>query len=76
MIQNQKICITIKFGDITITPGDLIFIDECSMVVIYKSHEKIVLKRILDVVKNEKNIVNDIFLNKTTEDIINKRGAF
>lgn len=42
------------FGDITITPGDLIFIDECSMVVIYKSHEKIVLKRILDVVKNEK----------------------
>lgn len=66
----------IKFGDVTITPGDLIFIDECSMVVIYKSHEKTVLKKVLNAVKNEKNIVNDIFMNKSTEDILDKRGAF
>lgn len=66
----------IYFGDVKITPGDLIFIDECSMVVIYKNKEKIVLERALATLSNENSIVNDIWLNKEVDDIVKKRGYF
>ena len=52
------------------------FIDECSMVVIFKKHEKEVIKRILTTIKNETNIINDIYKNITVEKIVEERGYF
>lgn len=66
----------IKIDNITITPGDLIFIDECSLVVIYQKYEKEVIERVLQTFKNEKNIINDILERKKVEQIIIDRGAF
>lgn len=66
----------IKIDGITINPGDLIFIDACSMVVIYKSTEDIVLNKVLNSLKNEKLIVEDIFSFKDTSEIIKLRGNF
>lgn len=66
----------VKIGGEAVTPEDLIFIDDCSMVVIYKKTEKAVIERVLDVIKNEKYIANDIFQNIDTNDIIEKHGDF
>ena len=66
----------IKIDNIVINPKDLIFIDECSMVVIYRNTEQEVLKRLIHTVDNEKNIVNDIYCNKNIEEIVANRGTF
>ena len=61
---------------VTITPGDLIFIDECAMVVIYESHIQEVLTKVSTTIGNEKNIANDILSNKNTQEILANRGDF
>lgn len=66
----------VKIDGKTINPGDLIFIDECAMVVIYKKYEQEVIKRVLDVFYNEKAIVNDIVNNKHIDEILENRGTF
>jgi len=66
----------IKIRGVTITPKDLIFIDECSMVVIYQKNEKEVIDRVLDVIQNEINISNDIFSNIDISSILKHRGNF
>ena len=66
----------IQINNEIISPGDLIFIDECSMVVIYNKYKDIVLKQTLNKIESEKNIEKDILLNKTTETIISTHGAF
>ena len=66
----------IKFGDAVINPGDLIFVDECAMVVIYKEFEKDILEKILNTTINESNIIADICNYKSPQDIKNTRGAF
>lgn len=66
----------IIINNITISPGDLIFMDDCSMVVIYRKTEKNILDRIIKTINNEKNIVNDILTNVDTKEIIRNRGNF
>lgn len=66
----------INIDGITISAGDLIFIDECSMVVIFKKYEKEIIRRIMQTIKNETNIINDIYKNVTVEKIVEKRGYF
>lgn len=61
---------------ITITPGDLIFIDECAMVIIYESCIQEVLAKVSATIDNEKNIANDILSNKNTQEILSNRGNF
>lgn len=60
----------------TIYPGDLIFIDECAIVVIYQKYEKEILERVLQTFKNEKDIISDIVSEKNVYDICNERGSF
>jgi regulator of RNase E activity RraA/CMP-N-acetylneuraminic acid synthetase len=66
----------IKICGAIVTPGDLIFADECAVVVIYQKFEKEVIERVLNTFHNEKNIISDILKNKHTEEIMNDRGAF
>lgn len=66
----------IKINKEIISPGDLIFIDECSMVVIYQRTENYVLTRIMNVLENEKNISHDILQNYDTEIILKNYGNF
>ncbi|MCD8377818.1 MAG: hypothetical protein LUB59_03420 [Candidatus Gastranaerophilales bacterium] len=66
--------ITIK-GKI-VNPKDLIFIDDCSMVIIYEKYEKEILDIVAAKCMNEKYIVNDILTFKDTDEIIENRGAF
>lgn len=66
----------ITINNIVISPGDLIFIDDCSMVVIYRNTEKNVLERILKTLNNEKDIAYDILTNVDTQEIIKTRGSF
>ncbi len=66
----------IKIDNIVINPDDLIFIDDCSMVVIYQKYEDKVLERVLHSINNEKNIINDILHEKDTKEIIKERGNF
>ncbi len=66
----------IKIDNKTVNPRDLIFIDECAMVVIYQKYESEIIQRVLKIVQNEKNIVNDIICNKSIDEILAVRGAF
>ncbi len=66
----------IKIAGKLVNPGDLIFVDESAMVVIYKKYEDEIISRVLNTFKNEKDIVNDIISSKTIADIVNDRGAF
>lgn len=50
---------------ITISPGDLIFIDDCSMVVIYRKTEKNILDKIFKTIISEiVEVFNLIFFYK------------
>lgn len=66
----------IKIQNELVTPGDLIFADECSLVIIYKKTENVVIERILNVLDNEKNIAKDILQNIDTKTILKNRGSF
>lgn len=66
----------VKIQNEIITPGDLIFVDECSLVVIYRQTETIVIDKIMNVLHNEKNIAKDILQNIDTKTIIKTRGSF
>lgn len=66
----------IKIQNEIITPGDLIFADDCSLVVIYKQTEQIVMDRIIHSLNNEKNIAKDILQNLDVHTILNNRGNF
>lgn len=57
-------------------PGDLIFADECSIVIIYQKYEKEIIARVLETFRNEKNIINDILEKKSVNQIVSDRGAF
>ncbi|MDR0646748.1 MAG: cytidyltransferase [Elusimicrobiota bacterium] len=66
----------IKIDGETVNPGNLIFIDECAMVVIYQKYEQEILKRVFNTFKNEKNIICDVLEKKAVEDIIKLHGEF
>ncbi|EKN3312842.1 hypothetical protein VGS24_000449 [Yersinia enterocolitica] len=66
----------VTIGGVTVTPGDLIFIDECSLVVIFQKYESEVIKRCIQIMATEKNIVNEIINKYHIKDIIDNNGAF
>lgn len=66
----------IKINEITITPDDLIFIDDSAMVVIYQEYEQEVIERALNIFNTEINVVKDILNNKKIDDIIQSNGTF
>ena len=66
----------IKINNYTIHPGDLIFADDCAVVIIYQKHEDEVINRVLQTFHNEKDIISDILDTKHVKQIINDRGAF
>lgn len=66
----------IKIRGSKVSPKDLIFVDNCSMVVIYQEFEKTVVDKIINTVENENNISTDIFVNVPVESIIKTRGEF
>lgn len=66
----------VKIGGEEVSPEDLIFIDDCSMVVIYKNTESAVINKVLEVIQNEKNIASDIFQNIGTKELIDRHGEF
>lgn len=66
----------IQISGHVIAPGDLIFMDENAMVVIYKKYEQEILSNVLKTFKNEKNIITDILENKNVAQITHERGAF
>ena len=66
----------INIEGIVISPGDLIFIDSCSMVVIYQKFEREVLDRVLGIYCTENNVIKDIVLNKEVGQIVENNGAF
>lgn len=66
----------VQIENTKITPGDLIFIDDCAMVVIFQKFEKEVIQRVLQIYSTEHNVIKDIALNEEIEQIIKKNGAF
>lgn len=66
----------ININGIKISPQDLIFIDDCSMGVIYKEYENEILETMFNNFLNEKEIIKDIIANKSNNEIIAQRGAF
>lgn len=66
----------IKIDGCTITPGDLIFIDKCGLIVIYQTYEQEILNRVFNTFKNEKDIITDILEKKNVIEITKTRGAF
>ena len=66
----------IRIGGQVINPGDLVFIDECALVVIYQKYEQEVIDRVLNTFRNERDIIEDILNKKHVNQIMNERGAF
>jgi regulator of RNase E activity RraA/CMP-N-acetylneuraminic acid synthetase len=66
----------IKISNTTIHPGDLIFIDECALVVIYQEYENEIIQRALDILKAEKSIIKNIIDNHHVLDIVKNNGYF
>lgn len=69
---NQKI----KMQHVYITPGDLIFADINGIVVIPKKLEQEVLKRAIQAVKTEKNVLDKIVEYSDAYSIYQEEGAF
>ena len=66
----------IKINNEMVSPDDLIFVDDCAMVVIYKDYEEEILNKVMDIISNEKDIINDIWSNVDVNKIIENRGSF
>lgn len=66
----------IQISGHTVTPGDLIFMDENAMVVIYQKYSDEVLNKCMETSVKETQITKDIFNNNNVSDIINEHGAF
>lgn len=66
----------IHIGGELVTPGDLVFVDECAVVVIYQEFEKEIIDRVIKTYNNEEAISTDILNLKNVRDITKKRGAF
>lgn len=67
---------TITIDGVTINPGDLIFADNCGVVCIPKQMEHDILKRAIEVVQTEKNILKRVLNGESAESIYLKEGEF
>lgn len=66
----------IKMGGVVVSPGDLIFADECAVVVIYQSHEDDVIKRVCATMTNEANIAGAILKGGIVANLVKDYGEF
>ncbi len=66
----------IKVENKIINPGDMIFADICSVVVIYEEFISEVIDRALQTFQNENMIVKDILNEKSVLNIVQDRGTF
>ncbi len=66
----------IEISGVKVNPGDLIFADECAVVVIYQKYEDEVIERVVGTFRNERDIVHDILDKKDVNQIVHDRGAF
>ena len=66
----------VRIGGARVSPGDLIFIDDCAAVVIYQKHEDVVLNRVCATFENETNISSAIFSGESADALVRKFGAF
>lgn len=63
------------FG-VEIYPNDLVFADNDGIVVIPKRYEEEVIKKALETINKEKNILSDIMNGKSISDILKNNGEF
>lgn len=79
-VKNKAICTSINkkiiIEGITILPEDLVFADSDGIIIIPKKFESQVLKKALEVISKERNILQDIILNLSPSEIIKKNGLF
>lgn len=66
----------VKINGYDVHPGDLIFADECAVVIIYQKYENEVIERVLNTFHNERDIIADILNTKHAFQIVKDRGAF
>lgn len=66
----------IQIRGVEIYPGDLIYGDRDGIVVIPKKYEKEILKRVVETIEKEKNVLFNITANTSTDEILDKVGEF
>lgn len=72
----QSINQPIELDGVTIEPSDLIFADQDGVAVIPRSREVEVLRRSIEVMTAEKNIVGDVCKDMDVETLVSKYGFF
>ncbi|MBI5680131.1 MAG: RraA family protein [Methanobacterium sp.] len=65
-----KVNISIKCGDITVNPQDIIVGDECGVIVIPNEHLDAVIKETLNIKKKEDQIISKIEKGRSLSDIL------
>lgn len=68
--------IPIQIQGVQIVPGDLIFADRCGVVCIPKKYEREVLKKALETVEIEGNILKKVLKEEDAVSIYNEEGEF
>lgn len=68
--------IPVQIQGVQIMPGDLIFADRCGIVCIPGKYEKDVLKRVLEAVKTERNILKKVLGGENAVSIYETEGEF
>lgn len=66
----------IKIREVEVYPGDLIFADINGIVVIPRKYEHEVLRKALETIKTERNVVDKILLKTDAYEIYKEEGAF
>ena len=66
----------IRIGGARVSPGDLVFIDDCAVVVIYQEHEAEVISRVCKTLASENEISSDIMHGIGTDSIVANHGDF
>lgn len=66
----------VALDEVTINPSDLIFGDEDGVIVIPRSHEVAVLKRAIEVLRNENSVVTDVCSDVDVQKLVEKHGFF
>ena len=66
----------ILIGGAKVSPGDLVFIDDCAVVVIYQKHEAEVISRVCKTFASESEISSDIMQGVGAERLVAEHGNF
>ena len=66
----------VSIGGAKVSPGDLVFIDDCAVVVIYQKHEAEVISRVCKTFASENEISADIMHGIGAERLVAEHGNF